>query len=182
MVFSCSKDNSTNNKPQDPTIPVSEFETLKRDFEELKAKVEALTPSSSGNSEEVVSIAEFEALKQENETLKAKVESLTSVFFEVDGLRFDKNGEIISTPRIESTTEKQTNNGTLTMTRTYDNKGRLIETYGKYSGYNSAMTPPYYWQRINYEYDGKTCKMTYQTHSYSYGVYTHEETMETTYW
>ncbi len=70
----------------------------------------------------------------------------------------------------------------LSMERTFDEHGRLIETYGKYSGYSSSQTPPYYWQRIRYEYNGKTCTNSTETSAYSYGISTHQESTVTTYW
>lgn len=182
-LLSCNKENPNENNTPDPTVPVSEFEALKQQVKELKTQIEALTSGTPETEEPGVSVDEFNKLKQENEQLKAQVESLTSVFFEVDGLRFDQNGDIISTPKIENTYKKDSGNyGTFSMTRSFDDKGRLIETYGRYSGYSSAYSPPYYWQRVKYEYSGKTRKTTTQTSSYSYGIYTHEESSETTYW
>ena len=166
---------------QKEEVSATEIDSLKKEITELRAAVEALilgeeTPSPS------VSIEEFNALKEENETLKSQVTILMSTFFEVDGLRFNKNGDVISVPKIESSYEKQTNTGKLTMTRTFDENGRLIETYGQYSGYSSSQTPPYYWQRVAYEYNGKTVTTNTETSSYSYGIYTHKESSEITYW
>lgn len=178
VALSCTKENPSENK-QEQTVPTSEFEALKQEVQELKAQVAALTP---GEQAPVVSVEEFNALKDENEALKEQVATLMSTFFEVDGLRFDKNGDVISVPRIEATYEKQTNTGKLSMTRTFDEQGRLIETYGQYSGYNSVQTPPYYWQRVAYQYNGKNVTKNIETSSYSYGINTHKESTETTYW
>lgn len=177
-VISCTKETPSDTK-QESTIPISEFEALKQEVQTLKEQVAALNP---GEQAPVVSVEEFNALKDENEALKEQVATLMSTFFEVDGLRFDKNGDVISVPRIEASFEKQTNTGKLTMTRTFDELGRLIETYGEYSGYNSIQTPPYYWQRVAYQYNGKTVTKNIETSSYSYGIYTHKESTETTYW
>ena len=177
-VLSCTKESPSDTK-QEATIPASEFEALKQAVQTLKGQVAALTP---GEQAPGVGIDEFNALKEENEALKAQVATLLSTFFEVDGLRFDKNGDVISVPRIEATYEKQTNTGKLKMTRSFDEQGRLIETYGQYSGYNSVQTPPYYWQRVAYQYNGKTVTKNIETSSYSYGIDTHKESTETTYW
>lgn len=179
-LICCSKEpeGASNTEPE---VSVSEIEAIKKELAELKAIVDSLL-----NSEEKptlsVSIEDLNILKEENETLKSQVATLMSTFFEVDGLRFDKNGDVISVPKIESSYEKQTNTGNLTMTRTFDEHGRLIETYGQYSGYNSSQTPPYYWQRKIYEYNDKTVTTNTETSSYSYGIYTHKESSVITYW
>ena len=165
----------------EPEVSATEMEALKKEVAELRSAIEDLIPDEE-KPKIGISVEEFEALKQENEELKAQVATLMSTFFEVDGLRFDKNGDVISTPKIENTYEKQTNTGKLSMTRTFDDKGRLTETYGKYSGYSSAVNPPYYWQRVSYEYKGKTVTKNTETSSYSYGIYTNKETSEVTYW
>lgn len=177
-ILSCTKEIPSDNK-QGSTIPSSEFEALKQEVQLLKEQVAALTP---GEQVPVVTPEEVNALKDENEALKEKVATLMSTFFEVEGLRFDKNGDVISVPRIEASYEEQTNTGTLTMIRTFDEQGRLIETYGKYSGYNSVQTPPYYWQSVAYQYNGKTVTKNIETSSYYYGINTHKESTETTYW
>ena len=182
--LACTKENPESGKPQEPEVKTSDIEALRQEIAELREQVQALTPSEGGQVDEGkwALASELESLKEENEQLKAQIADLNSTFFEVDGLRFDKNGDVISTPKVESTYEKQTNTGKLTMERTFDAQGRLIETYGRYSGYNSVSNPPYYWQRIKYEYNGKTVKKSSETSSYSYGIYTHEESSETTYW
>ena len=79
--------------------------------------------------------SEIEALRKEIEELKAQVALLTSGFFEVDGLRFDLNGTLISTEKIESEiVEDKSTNGSvkLTTTRTYDAEGRVTEIIRKY--------------------------------------------------
>lgn len=61
-----------------------------------------------------------------NEDLKAKITALNSTLIEVDGLRFVLNGDVISTPELESNSTKNSgSSGALTMTQTFDNKGRL---------------------------------------------------------
>ena len=180
LSFSCTKEQpKTGDKGQD--IPTSEFQALKKEVEELKATVSSI----SGNQEQSVSKKEFDALKEENETLKAQLELLTSEFFEVEGLRFDRNGSLISLQFLgNETVQDLGNNRTLTTERTLDAQGRLIETLSRYGGYNGVSTPPYYWQRNIYEYSGKTCKITTQTNKWGLpaGVPYEEETTEITYW
>ena len=137
----------------------------------------------------MVSKDEFEALKQENDALKAQVELLTSDFFEVDGLRFDRNGTLISVPRLESEVVEEAGYVmvsvfTLTTTRTYDAEGRVIEIYRKYNTTSEWANIPYYWQKVFYEYNGKTCRITTQTNQRNMGagVPYLEEITETTYW
>ena len=184
LALSCTKEQpKTDNKEQD--IPISEFQALKKEVDDLKATISSLT----GNQEQVVSKTEFDTLKQENETLKAQVELLTSEFFEVEGLRFDKNGTLISLPKLESvmTREEGIFAGsaiTLTTTRTYDAEGRVIEIFRDYNPKREFASVPYYWQKEYYEYRGKTCKTTIQTNykSMGAGVPYLEEITETTYW
>ena len=174
LVFvSCNKEQPESPK-QDQTVPASEFEALKKEVEDLKAALTAITSEN------------IEVLKQENEALKAQVESLTSGFFEVDGLRFDKNGTLISVPKLENEVVKNKGgNLTLTTTRTYDAEGRVIEILNKYSGYSYSIPfSPYYWEKVIYEYSGKKCKTTTQTSKYGLpaGTPYEEEIVETTYW
>lgn len=195
LVFiglSCTKENPSAT-PQDKNVPVTEFEALKQEVAQLKAKIEALTPSEPG---EGVSVAEFNtlkekatneinALKEENEELKAQIGKLTSGFFEVDGLRFDRNGTLISLAKIESFVEEKAGETlTRTTTRTYDAQNRLIQVYSKYSGGNSVIYGSYEWQKIIYEYSGMTCKITTQTakRNMPVGVPYEEEIKEYIYW
>ena len=164
-------------------VPVSEFEALKQQVSELKAQLDAM---KLGEQAEGVSVEEFQVLKEENEALKAQVENLSSVFFEVDGLRFDRNGDIISTPKkplSQTTDENKYRFGMHTSTRTFDAEGRLIETYDEYNqiGLN-YFTPPFYWQKVTYEYNGKTCKTTTQTNNQPVAGQYEETVTETTYW
>lgn len=183
VLMACTKEQpETTSKPQDDQT--SEIEALRKEIQELKAQVEALNPSES---ESVVSIAEFEALKASNEELKAQVALLTSGFFEVDGLRFDLNGSLISTEKIESQiVEDKSTNGSvkLTTTRTYDAEGRVTEIMRKYSGYNSMSSIPYYWRQELFEYSGKTSRTTTRTNKYGLPAGTpYEEVIEDkTYW
>ena len=181
-LLSCTKE-QTGNKEQEPNVPASEIDALKKDIESLKQQIAALTP---GEEAQYVSISEFNALKQENEALKAQVEGLSSVFFEVDGLRFDHNGEIISTPKkpsSQTTDENKYRFGMHTSTRTFDAEGRLLETYDEYNQIGlSYFTPPFYWQKVMYEYNGKTCKTTTLTHNQPVDGQYEEEITETTYW
>ena len=184
MLLSCTKETpQTDNKGQD--IPASEFQALKKEVNDLKTAVESLT----GNQEQSVSKSEFDALKQENEALKAQVELLTSGFFEVDGLRFDKNGTLISVPKLESEIVEDAGllMGSailLTTTRTYDADGRVIEIDRNYNTHSEWASIPYYWQKVFYEYSGKTCKTTTQTcqRGMAAGVPYIEEITEVTYW
>lgn len=180
-ALSCTKEQPENNA-QGQEVSASEIEALRKELDELKSTVALLTP---GTQEPGVSAEVFEALKKENEELKEQVELLTSTFFEVDGLRFDKNGSIISTPLYGSESVQDLgSNRTLTTQRTLDEKGRLIETMSRYAGYNSINTPPFYWRKVMYEYNGKTCKTTTQTSKFGLaaGVPYEEEIKETTYW
>lgn len=180
-TISCTKEQPQVTQ-QEEAVSASEIKALREELEELKSTVAALTPSSQ---EPVVSIEEFNALKQENDNLKAQVELLTSDFFEVDGLRFDKNGDIISVPLLqEESVQDLGDNHTLSIQRTLDAEGRLQETMSRYAGYNSVFTPPFYWQKTMYEYNGKTCRVTTQTNKWGLpaGVPYVEEIVETTYW
>lgn len=180
-LFSCTKENTTENKPE-PAVPTSEFEALKQEVAELKSQIHNLTP---GEQAPCVSVEEFNALKQENEELKAQISLFTSGFFEVDGLRFDKNGTLISVAKIDNEVSKKVGEKTLTTTRTYDAKGRLVEIYRKYSGGSSITAgSPYYWQKVMYEYNGMNCKTTTQTSKYGLpaGTPYEEEITEATYW
>ena len=181
LTLSCTKEEpKTDNKDQD--IPVSEFQALKKEVENLKAAVSSMT----GSQEQVVSKDEFDALKQENEALKAQIELLTSTFFEVDGLRFNQNGEVISTPKLADSEEvKGVYDIPYSVTRTHDAAGRLIECFEEYKYDNYGYhNPPFLWNKVIYEYNGKVCKVTTQTHDY----YSHvseppkEVVTETTYW
>lgn len=82
---------------------------------------------------------EINALKEENEQLKTQISLFTSGFFEVEGLRFDKNGTLISVPKIANEVSQKVGEKTLTTTRAYDAEGRLTEIYRKYLF--SAMRP-----------------------------------------
>ena len=180
LAFSCTKEdpNTTN---QQPELPVSEFQALKNEVEELKKTINSIT---SGSQEQGVSATEFEALKQENAALKAQVELLTSGFFEVDGLRFDKNGTLISVPKLESKATEQVGTNTLTTTRTYDSEGRVIEILQDYNTYSEFASVPFFWQKTLFEYSGKNCKTTIQTNKRGMPAGTpYEEVItEATYW
>lgn len=143
------------------------------------SKVEPTTPKDQD-----VPVSEFQALKKEVEDLKAQVELLTSGFFEVDGLRFDKNGTLISVPILESQATEKRGNNTLTTTRKYDTEGRVIEILQDYTTQSEFSGAPYYWQKTLYEYFGKTCKTTTQTSKYGLPAGTpYEEVItQATYW
>lgn len=179
--FSCTKEHSS--EPQlEPTVPVSEFEALKQEVAEMKTQIQNLIPEDQTPD---VSVEEFNALKQENEELKAQISLFTSGFFEVDGLRFDRNGTLISVAKIANEVSQKVGEKTLTTTRTYDAEGRLTEIYHKYSGGSSISAgSPYYWQKVIYEYNGMNCKITTQTSKYGLPVGTpyEEEITEATYW
>lgn len=183
ILLSCTKEQleSTN---KDNESQLTELQELRKEIENLKAQVDALT---SSDSESGVSVTEFEALKAANEELKAQVELLTSGFFEVDGLRFDLNGTLISTEKIENVVVVNQNiNGSvkLTTTRTHDAEGRVIEIMNKYSGYNSFSGLPYYWRQELFEYNGKTSKKITRTNKYGLpaGTQYEEVISEKTYW
>lgn len=181
VALSCTKENSDKSTPE-PTIPTSEFEALKQEIEQLKIQIASITP---GEPTDVVTLEEFNALKQENEELKTQIGLFTSGFFEVDGLRFDRNGTLISVAKLENEESHQVGEKTLTTTRTYDAQGRLIEIYRKYSGGSSISAgSPYYWQKEMFEYNGMKCKVTTQTYKYGLAAGTpyEEEITETTYW
>lgn len=180
-ALSCTKEN-TENSNHEQTIPTSEFEVLKQEVAEMKSQIQNLTSSTQTSG---VSMADFNALKQENEELKAQIGLLTSGFFEVDGLRFDKNGVLISVPKIEDEISEKSGEKTRTTTRKYDDKGRLIQIYREYSGGSSILAgSPYYWQKVIYEYNGMTCKITTQTSKSGLpaGVPYEEEIKESSYW
>ena len=180
-LLSCTKEQlESTNKESEPQL--TELQELRKEIENLKAQVEALTPSDSVSG---ISVTEFEALKAANEELKAQVELLTAGFFEVDGLRFDLNGTLISTEKIANEVIKSTNGGIkLTTTRTCDSQGRVIEIMNKYSGYGSFSSIPYYWRQELFEYNGKTSKKTTRTNKYGLpaGTQYEEEISERTYW
>ena len=179
--WTCTKEYPENNN-QEAVVPKSEFEALKQEVMRLKSQVESLAPADPAD---VVSVEEFNELKQENEQLKAQIGLFTSGFFEVDGLRFDRNGTLISVAKIEDETSQKVGDRTLTTTRTYDDKGRLVQIYRSYSGGGSLYAgSPFYWQKVLYEYNGMKCKTTTQTSKYGLGAGTpyEEEITETTYW
>ncbi len=191
-LFACTKENPSDSK-REPTVPTSEFEALKQEVEKLKTQIETLTP---GEAVEGITAEEFNllkqnttdeinALKEENQQLKAQISLFTSGFFEVEGLRFDKNGTLISVAKIANEVSQKVGEKTLTTTRTYDSEGRLIQIYRKYSGGSSISAgSPYYWQKVMYEYNGMNCKTTTQTSKYglSAGTPYEEEITEATYW
>ena len=180
-ALSCTKENPSENK-QEQTVPTSEFEALKQEVQELKTQVAALTPGEQASG---VSVEEFNALKAENEEVKTQIALFTSGFFEVDGLRFDRNGTLISVAKIENEYSQKVGEKTLTTTRTYDSQGRLIQIYRQYSGGSSITAgSPFYWQKEMYEYNGLKCKITTQTNKYGLpaGTPYEEEITEATYW
>lgn len=180
-ALSCTKEDPSENN-QGQTVPTSAFEALKQEVQELKAQVSALTPGEQATG---VSVEEFNALKEENTELKAQIALFTSGFFEVDGLRFDRNGTLISLAKIENEYSQKVGEKTLTTTRTYDSQGRLLQIYRQYSGGSSISAgSPYYWQKEMYEYNGMKCKITTQTNKYGLpaGTPYEEEITEATYW
>ena len=185
ILLSCTKEqpDSTN---KDSESQLTELQALRKEIEVLKAQVEALTPS---DSESGISVTELEALKAANEELKAQVGLLTAGFFEVDGLRFDLNGTLISTEKIANeVVENKSTNGSLklTTTRTHDSEGRVIEIMNKYSGYSSISSAslPYYWRQELFEYNGKTITKITRTNKYGLpaGTQYEEVISEKTYW
>ena len=181
IALSCTKENTEDSKIEQ-SIPITEFESLKQEVERLKIQLEDLT---SREPSDVSTIEEINALKRENEELKAQISLFTSGFFEVDGLRFDKNGTLISVAKLEKESTQIDGDKTLTTTSTYDGEGRLIQIYRKYSGGNSINAgSPYYWQKVIYEYNGMSCKVTTQTNKYGLpaGTPYEEKISEATYW
>ncbi len=182
VISSCTKEDAKD-KEQDNSTQMSEIEELRQEIEYLKEQIENLSPS--GTDQGGVSVSDFEALKAENENLKAQVALYTSTFFEVDGLRFNQNGTLISTEKLENEVVEKTSSGvTLTTTRTYDAEGRVIDIMRRYSGYNSMSSIPYYWRQEIYEYSGKTCTKTTRTNKYGLAAGTpYEEVVAVqTYW
>ena len=178
LVLSCTKEQPDTNKQDQASA--TEIEALRKEVKELRDKIEAITPT---DPTQWVSASDFEALKQENEALKTQVQNLSSVFFEVDGLRFDLNGDVISTRKILATeTTDYRNLYTLTTNRTYDAEGRLHETYSEFTNIKPTYTPPFFWQKELYEYNGKTVKVTTQAHKDYVAGSVVEEVTETTYW
>lgn len=181
VSLSCTKENSDENS-HESTILTSEFEALKQEVEQLKVQVASIAPSEPLD---VVTVEEFNELKQENEQLKAQIALFTSGFFEVDGLRFDRNGTLISVQKRESIESRKVGNQTLTTTRTYDDEGRVIDIYNEYSGGSSIERGiPYYWQRTMYEYVGKKCITTTRKNysGMSVTIPYEEEVSEAVYW
>lgn len=127
--------------------------------------------------------SQIEVLQQTIDTMKSQIEFMTSGVFEVDGLRFDPNGTLISVPKIGNVVVQKNGELTLTTTRSYDGKGRVIEIMSEYSGRPIDFLP-YKWKKTTYEYNGKTCKATTQTYTsgLAAGVPYEEEITETTYW
>lgn len=204
LAISCTKQ-QPETKPEEQDVPLSEFQALKKEVEELRATIASLTPGSTDPStpqEPKVSKEEFDSLKQENAALRADFEReigaltventslktqiglFTSGFFEVDGLRFDKNGTLISVQKLESKSQQKVGSNTLTITRTYDAEGRVTEIFRSYNTHSEFSSVPYYWQRTLYEYSGKNCKTTTQTNRYGLPAGTpYEEVItEATYW
>lgn len=176
LTLSCTKEETGSKQPEQTSA--NEIEALKKEVKELREMVGLLAPAN-----------EFETFKKENEELKVQVELLTSDFFEVDGLRFDKNGTLISIPKLESEVVEDAGYLmgsiiTLTTTRSYDAEGRVIEIYRNYNTHSEWASIPYYWQKVLYEYDGKTCKTTTQTarKNMAAGVPYEEEITETSFW
>ena len=158
-ALSCTKENTDKPTPE-PTVPTSEFEALKQEVERLKAQIEALAPGEAvdGITAEEFNLLkenttnEINNLKEESGPLREQISLFTSGFFEVDGLRFDKNGTLISVAKIENEVSQKVGEKTLTTTRTYDAEGRLIQIYRQYSGGPTIMAgSPYYWQKVIYE-------------------------------
>lgn len=180
-ALACHKENTT--QPEETKVNSNDIEDLRQEIDDLRAIVESLKPGSGNVGEDDVkwvSSEEFESLRRENEELKAQVQKLTADFFEVDGLRFDKNGVLVSTQVLnKEVTEKISEDITHTITRTCDAEGRIIEIISEYSGYNSLSSLPYYWKQELFEYNGKMCKKTERTNMNGQYV---EEVTESTYW
>lgn len=139
----------------------------------------------NNNNSRTSGSSELDVLKQEVELLKSQVASLTSDFFEVDGLRFDRNGTLISLAKIENEVTQKSGESTLTTTRTYDAQGRLIQIYRVYSGLGQTMgTVPYNWQKVMYQFGNKTCRTITQTNKngMTAGTPYEEVIKDTEYW
>lgn len=184
-MFSCTKEqpNSQNDSKSDQSVSVSELETLKKEIEELKTQIETLM--SLNDIEDLKNKMDSLSSNNDIENLKVKIEEVTSGYFEVDGLRFDKNGSIISTPKIENEIIEKKSSGTHTTTRVYDGNGRLIELDKSYSNYSlGGQGLPYIWKKEMYEYGEKTVVTTIQTYKWGLAAGTpyEEEITTTTYW
>lgn len=159
-ILSCTKEEPDSSSSQNQKLEtdnlLSEIEALRQEVQELRDLLETITI-----------VSDLDAINQKLDDLndiKEEIGELTSYYFEVDGLRFDKNGNVVSTPKLENVVvENGSGNSTLTTTRTYDGEGRLIELMKKYSNYSMAETLPFIWKQEIYEYNGKTLITTRRT-------------------
>lgn len=183
-ILSCSKDESgTQNQKPEENVSISEIETLRKEVQELRELVETMT--SLNDIEEIKNKLDSIPTNEDIDEVRGKVVELTSQYFEVDGLRFNKNGDIISTPKYDSEIVEKKSGGTHTTTRTYDGEGRLIELMKKYSNYSQGgQGLPYIWRQEMYEYNGNTVTTTQRTYKWGLSVYEdYEEVITTTvYW
>lgn len=100
-ILSCSKDESdTQNQKSEENVSISEIETLRKEVQELRELVEAMT--SLNDIEEIKNKMDSIPTNEDIDEVRSKVVELTSQYFEVDGLRFNKNGDVISTPKYDS--------------------------------------------------------------------------------
>ncbi|MBO7203961.1 MAG: hypothetical protein J6V29_03280 [Bacteroidales bacterium] len=181
-ILSCTKEEPDSSSSQNQKLEtdnlLSEIEALRQEVQELRDLLETITI-----------VSDLDAISQKLDDLndiKEEVGELTSYYFEVDGLRFDKNGNVVSTPKLENVVvENGSGNSTLTTTRTYDGEGRLIELMKKYSNYSmGGQMLPYRWKQEIYEYNGKTLITTIRTDEYGLPAgQDYEETITTKeYW
>lgn len=118
------------------------------------------------------------------ERLSKIEEKINNDIVTVDGLRFDGNGNIVSTAKIENeiTEYKGANWGTFTSKRILDENGRLIEVDSKYSdGIFGGQSTPYLHKHITFVYEGKRVIKTTKTLTFGNLNYETEETI-TEYW
>lgn len=183
-ILSCTKEESglQNQKPEE-SVSVSEIETLRKEVQELRDLIETMT--SLNDIEELKNRLDSIPTSEDINEVKEQVGELTSQYFEVDGLRFDKNGDVISTPKYDNEIVEEKSGGKHTTTRTYDGEGRLIELMKQYSGYSQGgQGLPYIWRQELYEYNGNTVVTTQRTYKWGLSVYVpYEEVITTTvYW
>lgn len=166
IAISCSKELS-------PAIPNENATDYSYEITELKEEIKAL--------KEETKVLQYEAdfFKQQLSEITEKEEKDDDTF-EVDGLLFNRNGDLISLVKKDPSTD----NGEFTVTRTYDEKGRLIEILTDYHSKSEFSGNPFYWQKYLYTYNGKEVTTTIQTSKFGLraGQRYEETTSVSTYW
>ena len=194
-IPACMKEEPDITPAATPEITRTEYDALMREVEEIKEWLSQNPPAPSGINTETWE-RKIDSLNTENMALKNRISALDARLTElaygtraVDSLRFDLNGDVVSTPRIE--TEYLDDLG-YRLTRTYDGKGRVKETRQEWAG-EYMMGYPYRNGAIMtgatrvtkaYEYDGKTVTVTTRTSRVNMpaGVPYEETVTSKTYW